>query len=131
MNAYVKGLLNGLMVYWDEVKGATKYHIHLLIGEKHQKTKKSGGKVTVLEEKLDYKEIETVELPKTSRYFSFNNLAKIDQEEPNGEDTGAETGKNYYVLVEAEGKNKTIISSSSRVLGLVYILKNGSYSLKN
>ena len=131
MKAYVKGLLNGLMVYWDEVKGVTKYNIHLLIGDKKQKTKKVGGKVTVLEEMMNYTDIGKVEVPKGTNYYAFTNLAKIDQEEPSGTETGKETGQNYYVLVEAESKTKGIISESSRVLGQVYILKNGSYSLKN
>ena len=131
MNASVKGLLNGFTVYWDEVKGAVKYHLHLLVGEKQKKTKKSGGKVTVLEETMEYVEIGSAEVQKGTYYYSFMNLAKIDQEEANGEETGADTGRNYYVLVEAEGKNKNIISTSQRMLAQVYVLKNGSYSLKN
>ena len=31
MNVRVLGLVEGLMVYWDEVKDAAQYHVHLYI----------------------------------------------------------------------------------------------------
>ena len=97
MKTVVLGMNNGLMVYWDEQKNAAKYYVHLVIGTKHAKTKKVGGKIQVLEEKMEFLEIEKVELTKNTKYYSFLNLAKIDQNDPSGNETGSDTGKNYFV----------------------------------
>lgn len=118
MEINVNGLLNGLMIYWDEVNEAARYIVHLLINDK---------------------EICQVETDRLTKYYSFTNLAKIDQGEPYNEScfgrvnhcSGKTTGKYYFVYVEAEDRNGVIISRSEKRDGDIYILRNGSYSLKN
>ena len=41
----------------------------------------------------------------------------------------AVTGLNYYVFVEAENKNGKIIAKTDKIIGKVYVLANGYYSL--
>ena len=82
-----------------------------------------------------YKEIATIEVPRNITYYSFLNLAKIDQNNPSGHNgyhcTGTQTGKNYYIYVEAEDRMGNIISKTDKVLGQVYVMVNGYFSLSN
>lgn len=45
MNISIKGFLNGLMVYWDGVQDASRYYVHLLIGDKHRKEVFENGRM--------------------------------------------------------------------------------------
>lgn len=137
MNVYVESLLCGLMVYWDEEKDAARYYVHLLIGETKKENKIVADRTTsVLTEKTSYHEIALVEVERNIKYHSFTNLGKIDQEAKTTSCTGAwsrpaskETGKNYYIYVEAEDKNGKIINKSECVGGVVYSMVNGYFSL--
>ena len=129
-------LLNGIMAYWDKVEDAAIYYVHLLIGEKHTESKIIAGRVTSIKtEKVTYKEIATIEVPRNITYHSFLNLAKIDQNKPTSSGgyrcIGSQTGKNYYIYVEAEDRMGKTISKTDKVLGQVYIMVNGYYSLSN
>lgn len=135
MNIYVKSLLNGLMVYWDEEKDAARYFVHLLIGDEHITETVVNGRQTLLRGKLTYAEISVLETDRKTKYCSFINLAKIDQGEPCSTGpyrcSGKETGLNYYVYVEAEDREGKIISKSNKSIGKVYVMVNGYYTLKN
>lgn len=135
MKVIVKSLLNGLMVYWDENLDAARYYVHLLIGDKHRNEVYENGRMTTKFGKETFQEIALVEVERNIKYHSFIKLAKIDQLEPSANSgyrmTGIETGLNYYVVVEAEDKAGIIIDKSSKLLGKVYTMVNGYYSLKN
>lgn len=137
MNIYIENLLNGLMVYWDEEPNAARYYVHLLIGNKHLTRKVINGMQTLVQGQETFNEIALVEVERNIRYHSFNNLGKIDQKHPDermrhglrGYSNDYSTGKNYYIYVEAEDKNGKIISKSEKVIGTVFVLENGFYSL--
>ena len=137
MNIYIESLLNGLMAYWDEEKDAARYYVHLLIGDKHLTRDVINGRQTLVEGEETFKEIALIEQERNIRYFSFNNLGKIDQKHPDermrhglcGYSKDYSTGKNYYIYVEAEDKNGKIISKSNKEKGSVFVLENGFYSL--
>lgn len=137
MNVYVEGLLNGLMVYWDEEKNAARYYVHLLIGDKHLENKIVNGRITTISGKETFQEIALVEVERNIKYYSFTNLGKIDQEYPQermrpgycGYSKDYTTGMNYYIYVEAEDKNGNIISKSDKVKGSIFVLEHGYYSL--
>lgn len=135
MKVIVKSLLNGLMVYWDENLDAARYYVHLLIGDKHRNEVYENGRMTTKFGKETFQEIALVEVERNIKYHSFINLAKIDQLERSANSgyrmTGIETGLNYYVVVEAEDKAGIIIDKSSKLLGKVYTMVNGYYSLEN
>ena len=46
MNVRVFGLVEGLMVVWDEVKNAAQYHVHLFIGDINKHLEKIDGRQT-------------------------------------------------------------------------------------
>ena len=75
------------------------------------------------------------EVPRNIAYHSFLNLAKIDQNKPTSSGgyrcSGSQTGRNYYIYVEAEDRMGNTISKTDKVLGQVYIMVNGYYSLSN
>lgn len=125
MKIYVESLLNGLMVYWDEVKEAARYYVHLLIGDKH--LYKDGYNLKSTGE--TFQEIAVVEVNRDIKYYSFVNLAKIDEYHQNWSGTNEySSGKNYYIYVEAEGKNGEIITKSERIKGIVYHMIAGYFS---
>lgn len=129
-------LLNGIMAYWDKVEDAAVYYVHLLIGEFRQELKFVENRfITTKAEKATYKEIATFEVPRNIAYHSFLNLAKIDQNKPTSSGgyrcSGSQTGRNYYIYVEAEDRMGNTISKTDKVLGQVYIMVNGYYSLSN
>ena len=39
MKTVVLGMNNGLMVYWEEVKEAAQYYVHLLISDRNRRQK--------------------------------------------------------------------------------------------
>ena len=123
MNAYIEPMLHGFMVYWDEEKEAARYYVHLLIGDKHQTFNLSGRVQTTGIE--TYQEIGLVEVDRNTKYYSFNNLAKIDKVRKY-ENGLSPTSKNYYVYVEAEDKNGKIISKTDKVCAVVETLSNTS-----
>lgn len=137
MDVYVESLLNGLMVYWNEVKNAVRYYVHLLIGDKHQEKEIIQGMQTYVYGKETFLEIAVVEIEWNIKYYSFTNLAKIEQEYPperlrhrkDGYSRDYSTGKNYYIYVEAEYKNGNIIFKSEKVEGSVFVSEHGCYSL--
>ena len=106
MNAYIGPMLHGFMVYWDEEKDAARYYVHLLIGDMHRTFDSLGRLQTTGIE--TYQEIGLVEVDRNTKYYSFNNLAKIDKER-SVNNTFFPTGKNYYVYIEAEDKSGKII----------------------
>ncbi len=121
MNAYIGPMLHGFMVYWDEEKEAARYYVHLLIGDKHKAFDLSGRVQTTGIE--TYQEIGLVEVDRNTKYYSFNNLAKIDKVRNNNNGLSP-TGKNYYVYVEAEDKNGKIISKTDKVCAIVETFSN-------
>ena len=138
MNISIKGFLNGLMVYWDGVQDASRYYVHLLIGEEHRKEVFENGRMVTKYGDETFQEIALVEVERNMKYYSFTNLAKIDQGDPgatggyvSGRVSGVDTGKNYYIFVEAEDRSGEIIAKSEKELGQVYVLTNGYYSLEN
>lgn len=114
MNLVCEPLLNGIMAYWDRIEDAAVYNVHLYIGKDDYVKRK-------------YQEIAIVEVERNLTYYSFTNLAKIDLERC----TGKSTGKDYYICVEAENRNGQIIDKTDKVLGKVYIMFNGYFSLSN
>ena len=132
MKIYVESLLCGLMVYWDEVSDASRYYVHLLIGDKHKTMELINGMRKAVYKDETYQEIAVVEVERNIKYHSFFNLAKINEGEPGackwGRVAATDTGKNYYIYVEAEDKKGDIINKSDKVVGDVYVMSNGYFS---
>lgn len=132
MKAYVESLLSGLMVYWEEEKNAARYYVHLLIGDKHKYMEVVNGRQTFKYKDETFNEIALVETERNIRFFSFTNLGKIDQNEAGAVAYGrmipTDTGKNYYVYVEAEDKNGNIIGKTEKIMGRVYAMNAGYFS---
>ena len=70
------------MVYWDKEKEVARYFVHLLIGDKNLTRDVINGRQTLVEGKETFIEITLIELERNIRYYSFNNLGKIDQRHP-------------------------------------------------
>ena len=124
MNVKVYGLIEGLMVYWDEVKNAASYHVHLFIGDWNKRTEVINGRQTVvMDEKPKLQEIALVDVDRNFKFYSFSGLATIHDKTyvSHGNFTSSvvhkETGLQYYVVVEAEDRNGKIIDSSEKVVG--------------
>lgn len=115
MKIEVKSLLNGLMVYWEEVKEAARYYVHLVIGDKHKQEVYENGRMTTKYDKETFQEIGLIEVERNTKYYSFINLARIDKDIKNG--SWFDTGKNYYIYVEAENKSGEIIKKSESIVG--------------
>ena len=74
MNVKVYGLIEGLMVYWDEVKNAAVYHVHLFIGDWNRRTEVINGRQTVvMDEKPKLQEIALVDVDRNFKFYSFRN----------------------------------------------------------
>ena len=69
-----------------------------------------------------YMEISLIELDRNTKYYSFNSLAKIDYERVGN--YMQETGKNYYVFLEAEDKNFNIIAKTSKSRAIAETFSN-------
>ena len=132
MNVYIESLLNGLMVYWDEEIYAARYYVHLLIGDRHKYMDNEWGMQKIKYKDETFNEIAVVEVERNIKYYSFTNLGKIDLTERTsnqwGQRVSTDTGKNYYVFVEAEDKNGNIIKKSEKVVGIVYTMTGGYFS---
>ena len=128
MKIRVCGLVEGLMVYWDEVENAAQYHVHLFIGDWNSHTELiNGSRKWVHDEKETVKEIAVVDVDRNFKYYSFKGLARIHVEfavDSYGRHT-VETGRHYYVMVEAEDRNGNIIEASDKTVGQVLQMDNG------
>ena len=121
MNVRVFGLIEGLMVCWDDVLDAAQYNIRLFIG------KWNGSKEALLQfyhhrkkadyEKITFKELALISVDRNTKYYSVKGLARIHKDDYTSQNGWRNTGLNYYVMVEAEDRNGQIISSSEKVLG--------------
>lgn len=117
MNIAVYGLVEGLMIYWDEVKDAAQYHVHLFIGDWKRHIEVINGQGTIVNDKKEsIKEIAMVDVDRNFKYYSFQGLARIHVEytASNYGRVRNETGRHYYVLVEAEDRTGKIIDSSDK-----------------
>lgn len=121
MNVRVFGLVEGLMVCWDEVKDAAQYHIHLLIGNINRHLETINGSQTWVTNKETFKEIAMVDVDRNFKFYSFKGLSRIHVERVYKWDgvTINDTGLNYYVIVEAEDRAGNIIDKSDRCSGRV------------
>ena len=121
MNVRVFGLVEGLMVCWDEVKDAAQYHIHLLIGNINRHLETINGSQTWVTNKETFKEIAMVDVDRNFKFYSFKGLSRIHVERINKWDGISinDTGLNYYVVVEAEDRTGKIIDKSERCSGKV------------
>lgn len=120
MNVKVYGLIEGLMVYWDEVKNAAVYHVHLFIGDWNRRRELVNGIYRVVKDKKSkMQEIALIDVDRNYKYCSFKNLARIHG-------WGEETGLEYYVLVEAEDRQGNVIDTSDKVRGRVLSMANGN-----
>lgn len=128
MNVKVYGLIEGLMVYWDKVKDAAAYHVHLFIGDWNRRKEVINGQQTVVEDKKQkFQEIALVDVDRNLKYYSFKNLPRIHvnfMHSVHGR-IREETGLDYYLLVEAEDRQGKIIDSSDKVVGRVSSIDNG------
>lgn len=103
------------MAYWEEVKDASRYYVHLEIGHGNN-------------DEMEYQEIKLVECDRHTKTFSFQGLSKINRTYPNYLDMtnkGYETGLNYYIYVEAENKDGNIIDKSEKVMQKVVTFRDG------
>lgn len=124
MNVKVYGLIEGLMVYWDEVKNAAVYHVHLFIGDRNRRREVVNGTRTVVQDKKPkMQEIALIDVHRNYKYYSFKNLARIHVTYSGI--MREETGLEYYVLVEAEDRQGNVIDSSDKVSGRVLSMDNG------
>ena len=110
MNAYVRGLFEGLVVYWDAVEEAALYRVKLYIN------------YTPFQN--DYHEIASIDVDRNIKYHSFKGLAGINSER--GLDGSRNTGYNYYVSVQAEDRTGRIIDGSVKTVGRVQTLREGT-----
>ena len=134
MNVYIESLLNGLMVYWDEEKDAARYYVHLLIGEKHKYIKSIKGRETAQYTEETFREIAVVETERNIKYHAFLNLGQIEEVDHRefywDVYSAPDVKRKYYVYVEAEDKNGSIISISEKTHGKVYVMLSGNFCYK-
>ncbi len=128
MNVKVYGLIEGLMVCWDEVKDAAVYHVHLFIGDWNRRMEVINGQQKVVtDKKQKFQEIALVDVDRNLKYYSFKNLPRIHVNfmySIHGR-IREETGLDYYLFVEAEDRQGKIIDSSDKVVGRVSSIDNG------
>lgn len=130
MKARVIGMNNGLMVYWEEIKEAAQYHVHLIIGERiTERGMKDGQSNKIIKEYEQFQEIAMVDVERTIKYHSFTDLARIDRQLVYRYDTGnvhEDTGRKYYIFVEAEDREGKIIEKTDKIACHVKEMWNGS-----
>ena len=129
MKSRVIGMNNGLMVYWEEIKQAAQYHVHLLIGDKNRHQENQNGCLRWVEEKEKFQEIALIDIDRTIKYHSFINLARIDKELVHngyGDEVLVGTGRSYYIFVEAEDREGNILDKSDTIKCHVKEMLNGS-----
>jgi len=116
----VNSLKNGFMVYWKEIKNAACYHVHLIVGDTKKEYKIVKGQISVIKKKEEFLEIALVDIPRNIKYYSFINLPEIQYtKKPFYRTNDHETGKNFYVVVEAEDREGKIVAQSERLLAVV------------
>lgn len=117
MKTVVLGMYNGLMVYWEEVKEAAQYYVHLLISDRNRRREFQNGQARWVEDKEKFQEIALVTIERNTKYHSFTDLALIDRrrESTAGGYYQEETGRNYYVYVEAEDREGKIIDRCDKI----------------
>lgn len=79
MKTVVLGMNNGLMVYWEEVKEAAQYYVHLLISDRNRRQEVQNGQARWVEDEEKIQEIALVAVERNTKYYSFTNLARIDR----------------------------------------------------
>lgn len=129
MKANVLGMNNGLMVYWEEVKEAAQYYVHLLIGDRNRRIEVQNGQQRVVEDNEKKQEIALIPIERHIKYHSFTDLARINRRSVYHYNRGhyeEETGRNYYIFVEAENREGEIIDKSEMICCQVKELKDGS-----
>ena len=129
MKARVIGMNNGLMVYWEEIKEAAQYHVHLLIGDLNRHQECQDGEQRWVDEKEEFQEIALIDVERTIKYHSFVDLARIDRQLVYRYDSGyvqEGTGRNYYIFVEAEDREGKIIEKTDKIVGYVKEMWKGS-----
>jgi hypothetical protein len=110
MELVCKPLMNGIMAYWSEVKNTASYNVTLYINNQ------------AISKRIN---------PRTELYCTFNGLAAIDGITKNTITTAARStvhyvgggyspsqqhsGLDYYIKVEAEGRDGNIIEKSEKV----------------
>lgn len=128
-------LLNGIMAYWNKIENAAIYYVHLLIEEKQKVRQIVAGRATSnWIDKETCKEIATIEVERNIAYYSFLNLAKIENNASNSNsgyynrgyyNEGNQSETHYYIYVESENRMGDTIAKSDKVLGQVYVIRNG------
>ena len=118
MKMRVEGLNEGLMVYWEEVKEAAVYHVHLIIGDANMRFEE--GKLK--QDPEVFNEIDVVDVSRQTKYYSFVNLAPIHRlKVPHFRTNNYCSGRNYYIIVEAEDRTGRIIDKTNKTRGEVNI----------
>ena len=128
MNVKVYGLVEGLMVQWDEVKDAAQYHVHLFIGDWNRHMEFVNGRQTMVDaKKITFKELALISVDRNIKFYSFKGLARIHAEYTyeHGYRCKHDTGRSYYVMVEAEDRNGNMIDTSEKVSGISLEMDNG------
>lgn len=115
MKARVIGMNNGLMVYWEEIKQAVQYHVHLLIGDKNRHQENQNGYLRWVEEKEKFQEIALIDIDRNIKYHSFIDLAIIDYTYAYNGEYLEDTGRSYYIFVEAEDREGNIFDKSNTI----------------
>lgn len=123
MKCSVLSMNNGLMAYWEEIKNAAVYHVHLLVGDRN---KRMFNKSFISDEEK-FSELALIDVSRNLKYYSFTDLAPIHLNKTayyGTTDRGS--GREYYIFVEAEDRTGNIIASSDRVRGVVGDDSDGS-----
>lgn len=129
MKTVVLGMNNGLMVYWEEVKEAAQYYVHLLISDRNRRQEVQNGQARWVEDEEKIQEIALVAVERNTKYYSFTNLARIDRRQVYRYDRGnceEETGRHYYIYVEAEDREGKIIDRCDKICCQVKEMRDGS-----
>lgn len=129
MKANVLGMNNGLMVYWEEIKEAAQYYVHLLIGDINKHEEFKDGRYEIVEEPEKRQEIALICVERNIKYYSFTDLARIDRRSVYKYNVGRceeETGRNYYIFVEAENREGKIIDKCEPICCKVKEMMDGS-----
>ncbi len=104
------------MAYWEEIKEAAAYHVHLLVGDRNKR--REGQQFVFDEEKFG--ELALIDVPRNLKYHSFTDLAPIHLNKTNYYGTTDRgSGREYYIVVEAEDRAGNIIAQSDRIRGVV------------
>lgn len=113
LEASVKSLPYGLMVWWKKIKDAASYYVKLYITKAERvKNPRTGA---TQEKTLSPIEIAVVEIDRNTAYHTFTNLARIDA----NYGTRNVTGMRYGIEVMAEDREGKIIAKSQNIVCIV------------